>query len=343
MRKVTKILLRVLSAIVLLLIILPLLPALLLAIPAVQNMAIDKAAAWAGDYLGTTVKVGHITVGLLNRVAVRDFYVADWDGDTLLYVKRADAYFGSLSSLAKKNLVINYGNVQGGKFVVRETDRGTFAVKEITDQLVALRKGKKSEFRLDIHSLKGSGIDFMLYRNDDHNEVGVDYSDMRLLGIETHINDFYVENSAVGGDIQSLSFTERSGFKLDNLLGYFYVYEGKVEVKNARLQTASSDINLDNFLLDGVNWDKYKDKHRISKGSICSSVSRLACPESSLCSSVSRLAYPESLGFNCNHPLLLIARNSFLRTHSRTSPKSPQKSMSRILLPENQWVYSPNI
>ena len=78
MRKVTKILLRVLSAIVLLLIILPLLPALLLAIPAVQNMAIDKAAAWAGDYLGTTVKVGQITVGLLNRVAVRDFYVADW-------------------------------------------------------------------------------------------------------------------------------------------------------------------------------------------------------------------------------------------------------------------------
>ena len=270
MRKVTKILLRVLSAIVLLLIILPLLPALLLAIPAVQNMAIDKAAVWAGDYLGTTVKVGHITVGLLNRVAVRDFYVADWDGDTLLYVKRADAYFGSLSSLAKKNLVINYGNVQGGKFVVRETDRGTFAVKEITDQLVALRKGKKSEFRLDIHSLKGSDIDFMLYRNDDHNEVGVDYSDMRLLGIETHINDFYVENSAVGGDIQSLSFTERSGFKLDNLLGYFYVYEGKVEVKNARLQTASSDINLDNFLLDGVNWDKYKEDFIKNIPIICS-------------------------------------------------------------------------
>ena len=259
-----------LSAIVLLLIILPLLPALLLAIPAVQNMAIDKAAVWAGDYLGTTVKVGHITVGLLNRVAVRDFYVADWDGDTLLYVKRADAYFGSLSSLAKKNLVINYGNVQGGKFVVRETDRGTFAVKEITDQLVALRKGKKSEFRLDIHSLKGSDIDFMLYRNDDHNEVGVDYSDMRLLGIETHINDFYVENSAVGGDIQSLSFTERSGFKLDNLLGYFYVYEGKIEVKNARLQTASSDINLDNFLLDGVNWDKYKEDFIKNIPIICS-------------------------------------------------------------------------
>ena len=88
MRKVTKILLSVLSAIILLLIIFPLLMALLLAVPAVQNVAIDKAATWAGNYLGTTVKVGNITVGLLNRIAVRDFYVADWDGDTLLYVKR---------------------------------------------------------------------------------------------------------------------------------------------------------------------------------------------------------------------------------------------------------------
>jgi len=71
--------------------------ALLLAVPAVQNVAIDKAATWAGNYLGTTVKVGNITVGLLNRIAVRDFYVADWDGDTLLYVKRADAYIGPLA------------------------------------------------------------------------------------------------------------------------------------------------------------------------------------------------------------------------------------------------------
>ena len=105
MRKVTKILLRTLSAIALLLIIFPLLVALLLAVPAVQNIAIDKAATWAGNYLGTQVSVGNITVGLLNRVAVRDFYVADWDNDTLLYVKRADAYIGPFASLAKKNLV----------------------------------------------------------------------------------------------------------------------------------------------------------------------------------------------------------------------------------------------
>ena len=195
-------------------------------------------------------------IGMLNRVAVRDFYVADLDGDTLLYVKRVDAYIASLASLAKKNLVINYGNVQGGKFVVRETDRGTIAVKEITDKLV--NRERKGEFRLNIHSLDGSGIDFQLLRKDEPRE-GVDYADMRLLGIDVHIDDFLLDRGAVSGDIRNLSFMERSGFKLDNLLGYFYVYDGRIEVKNAQLKTALSQINLDSLLLDGKDWLEYRD------------------------------------------------------------------------------------
>lgn len=257
MRKVTKILLRTLSAIILLLIIFPLLLALLLATPTVQNIAIDKAATLAGDYLGTKVSVGRITVGLLNRVAVRDFYVEDWDGDTLLYVKRADAYLASLASLAKKNLVINYGKIQGGKFVVRETDRGTFAVKEITDQLV--NRERKSGFRLDVRSVDGSDIDFSLIRKDDPRDVGIDFANMHLLGIDTHIDNLSVDDGAVAGDIRRISFVERSGFALDDMNGYFLVDDGQIEVKEAYLKTVLSEINLDYLLLDGKNWLEYRD------------------------------------------------------------------------------------
>ena len=224
MGKVTKILLRALSAIVLLLIIFPLAVALLLAFPSVQNRAMDRAALFASEFLGTEVSVGQVTIGMLNRVSVRDFYVADLDGDTLLYVKRANATIGPLASLAKKNLVINKGVVEGGKFVVRETERGTVAVKEITDKIVE-RRGTKSDFRLDIRSLEGSDIVFSLLRNDEHTDEGIDFADMHLLGISTHIDNFVVDNEAVWGDIARLSFVERSGFDLKDFVGSFYVYE----------------------------------------------------------------------------------------------------------------------
>ena len=247
-----------LSAIILLLIIFPLTGALLLAFPSVQNRAIDRASELASDYLGTTVSVGHITVGMLNRVAVRDFYVADLDGDTLLYVKRADAYLGPLASLVKRNLVINSGKVQGGKFVVRETERGTIAVKEITDKLVKRREERK-HFRLDIHSVEGSDIVFSLLRKDEPRDVGIDFADMHLLGISTQISDFSVVDGAVSGDIMRLSFVERSGFGLADLTGRFYVYGGKISFDKTRIATAKSDIRIDSLLLDGADWLKYRD------------------------------------------------------------------------------------
>ena len=258
MGKVTKILLRALSAIALLLIIFPLAVALLLAFPSVQNRAMDRAALFASEFLGTEVSVGQVTIGMLNRVSVRDFYVADLDGDTLLYVKRANATIGPLASLAKKNLVINKGVVEGGKFVVRETERGTVAVKEITDKIVE-RRGTKSDFRLDIRSLEGSDIVFSLLRNDEHTDEGIDFADMHLLGISTHIDNFVVDNEAVWGDIARLSFVERSGFDLKDFVGSFYVYEGIVKVDNASFCTEQSTVNVDSLLLDGKDWLEYHD------------------------------------------------------------------------------------
>ena len=257
MRKVTKILLSTLSVIVLLLIILPLLLAMLLSVPSVQNYAIDKASEFASDYLGTEVRVGKITIGMFNRVTVHDFYVEDWDGDSLLYVKRADAYFSSLASLAKRNLVINYGKVQGGKLVVRETERGTYAIKEITDQLV--NRKRKNQFRLDIRSLDASGIEFHLLRRVPKREGGgIDFGDMQLFDIGAHLSDFSVDRGAVDSKFNSLSFWERSGFEVKDMDGHFYVYMGKIYIDDVHLKTPQSSATVDYCRLEGTDWPSYR-------------------------------------------------------------------------------------
>ena len=183
MRKVTKILLRVVSATILLLIFFSLAVSLLLAMPSVQNIAASKASSWVSEKLGTKVSIGHITYGLLNRVAVRDFYVEDLDGDTLIYAGKVNAFLGSLATLPK-SLTINHGIVENGKFILRETERGQMNVKEVTDRIP---RGKgKHKFRLDIRAIDGVDIDFRLHRTvDKHNDEGVDYANMQLLGIDT--------------------------------------------------------------------------------------------------------------------------------------------------------------
>ena len=230
---------------------------LLLAMPSVQNYTVNKASSWVSEKLGTKVKIGKITYGLLNRVTVRDFYVEDFDGDTLLYVNKVSAYISSFASMPQE-LTINYGRVDGGKLVLRETKRGEINIKEVTDRIP--RGNGKKQFRLNIRAIDGQNIDFRLHRFDDrYKGKGVDYANMQFLNINTHINDFGVYKGAVMGDITNLSFVELSGFVLENLSGYFSVDNGEIEVKDARIQSSSTDINLKRLLLDGEDWLKYRD------------------------------------------------------------------------------------
>ena len=94
MRKVTKIFTKIVSTVILLLILLPVAGTLLLSMPSVQNRAVHWATNFASEKLGTKVSIDHITIGMLNRVKVRGFYVEDMDGDTLLYARTVMAQMG---------------------------------------------------------------------------------------------------------------------------------------------------------------------------------------------------------------------------------------------------------
>ena len=74
MRKGIKILGKVFSAAVLLLIIVPVALSLLLDIPAVQNYVVQKAVRMVSRKLETTVSIDRVDIGLFSKVKVKGFY-----------------------------------------------------------------------------------------------------------------------------------------------------------------------------------------------------------------------------------------------------------------------------
>ena len=259
MRKVTKIFFKLVSAIALLLIFLPVFVALLLSLPSVQNAAVRRASEFASSYMGATVSIDHITVGMFNRVKVRGFYVEDFDRDTLIYAGSVTAYLGGFSNMGS-GLVLNYGKVKDGKFILRETDRDVMNVKEVVDK-ISRRKGGK--FKLLVRSLDADNIEFRLDRKaklpEAERQGRVDYADMRIREISGHIADFYVEGGAVGGDIRRMSFTERSGFVLDDLTGALRIERGKISFVGLTIDAERTHIELPTFALTGDGWEAYKD------------------------------------------------------------------------------------
>ena len=96
MRKVTKILLKALSVTLLFLIFCPIVLALIVDLPSVQNFIVDRAVKYVSRKLETTVSIDRIRVGALGSLSVEGFYVEDYARDTLLYVGKLRIYLNDI-------------------------------------------------------------------------------------------------------------------------------------------------------------------------------------------------------------------------------------------------------
>ncbi len=257
MRKVIKISVKLLSALVLLLIILPVSLSLVLDIPAVQNYIVDKAANFASERLEARVSIDRVNIGLLNKVNVRGFYVEDYQRDTLLYVDDLRAYVTGFGIFGG-GLSFGYGELDGVKLFLTESPDSVMNIKQIVDR-ISKRKGN-GNFRMVIRKADVTNMELRIERLAHRNpEYGVDYGNMRLYDMNGLVDELTIAGSSISGDIESFSFNEISGFVADGITGAFTVDRGVIELRDAEIVTPHSDIRLGSLAIAGGDWSAYKD------------------------------------------------------------------------------------
>ena len=257
MRKVIKILAKVLSAIILLLIFLPIFATLVLNIDSVQNYVVRHATTYISQALGTRVSIDRIDLDLFSRVRVEGFYVEDYEQDTLLYVKRASAALSSLN-VKKDGLRLSSAKANDAKFYIREMQNGELNIHPIVAKLQNPKK--KNDFRLYISDAEVDNLDFCYTTLRPRlPEYGMDYGDIRILNVDARLENFSVIKGAVRGDIRRFAADERSGVRIDDLSGRMYVYEGFIHVDNLRIKTPYSSLYMPRMHINGEDWKQYKN------------------------------------------------------------------------------------
>ncbi len=259
MRKVIKILGKVLSAIILLLIFIPLLLSVLLDIPAVQNLVVHKAARIVSEKLGTTVSIGRVDIGFYTKVKIQDFYVEDYQRDTLLFVHKLDAYVTGFGIFGG-GIQLNRAEIGGAKFYLRQAPDGEMNIKQIIDRMSNPNGEKSGNFRLSLKKAAIEDLDFCLERLERRNpEFGIDFGHMHLYNMTARVDDFTIDGGAIYTTIAALSAHERSGFVLNHLSGRFYMTQGCLGFEDAHIVTERSNISLPYISLVGNSWSEYKD------------------------------------------------------------------------------------
>ena len=258
MRKVTKILLKVLSVTLLFLIFCPIVLTLVVELPSVQNYLVDKATALVSRKLDTRVEIDHIRLGALGSVRVDGFYVEDYQQDTLLYVGHVKVFLSRFDGA--DGITLRNGTIVDGYLNIRETPNGVMNIKEVVDKITKKDKEKKGDFSLKVKDVFVQNVNLVIEQGEHRNpSYGVDYSDMHIEHITALVDDFTLDKGRIGGYIRNLSAVEHCGFMVQNFTGHFLVDKGVIDLRDFEVMAAHSDIRIKSLVLKGDDWTSYKD------------------------------------------------------------------------------------
>ncbi|MDE6861234.1 MAG: hypothetical protein K2J31_00605, partial [Alistipes sp.] len=256
MRKVIKISAKVVSAIVLLLIFLPVCVTLLLDVPAIQNFVVDKAMSFFSQKLETRVEIDRIDLDLFSKVRLKGFYVEDYARDTLLYVGEVKGRFTSFN-IKKTGLCISEAEARDARLYIREMPDEQMNIKQIVERLT--RKDGKGNFKMYIDHIHVNDLTLGIERLEHRNPPsGIDYYDMLISIDEACLKDFAVVRNKVWGDIMSLSMREKSGFEVDDANGYFFVDRGVIRLDRFAIVTDRSSLFMPAMSIEAGDWACYK-------------------------------------------------------------------------------------
>ena len=258
MRKVTKILLKVLSVTLLFLIFCPIVLTLVVELPSVQNFLVDRATSFVSKKLDTRVEIDHIRLGALGSVRVEGLYVEDYQQDTLIYVGRLKVFLSRFDGT--RGITLRNGTIADAYLNIRETPEGVMNIKQVVQRLSKKDNDKKSDFSLKVKDVLLQNVNVIIEQHEHrHPSYGIDYGDMHVEHISALVDDFTLDGGRIGGYIRNFSAVEHCGFMVQNFTGHFLVDKGVIDLRDFEVMAAHSDVRIKSLVLRGEDWAAYKD------------------------------------------------------------------------------------
>lgn len=264
MKKIVKIPLQAVTALVLLLIVIPLTLGLLLQINAVQNYVAGKLTGYASRKLETTVSLDRIRISLFYKAEFEGLYVEDpVYRDTLLYAGSLSATVSKID-LATGAVGLGTVRLKNGKFFLRQDSTGTLNLNRMTGRLKSgkeNKKGDKKDFVLTVASVVVDSLDFEYrkYRPRER-ETGVNFDHLRFGRLKLSAKRFGIHNDSISMRLTQLSFTDHSGLGIDHLASdRLTVSPATIALKEARIVSGDTDLDAAEISLNYGSWDRMRD------------------------------------------------------------------------------------
>lgn len=227
----------------------------------VQSIVGSKVAQHFENQWGGEVKIGSMSLNVLNHVRLRDVLLVDPQGDTILKANRLTCRFNEFP-YSSAGLNVDRVMLRDAQFHLVSDSTGKTNLQYIIDHFPPSEKETTKPFTIRVGrvSLRNVRYYHHLYTKYDPYRfpTGVVYSQMDYSHLNGVIKNVRVRNGHITCKVEQLEANEKSGFHLKKMKGNIYVADNGISVTNLDLMTDYSHIQAD-VLLKYHSWESMKD------------------------------------------------------------------------------------
>jgi hypothetical protein len=218
---------------------------LLLLLPPVQQLIVDRALSGVMEKTEGRLSIGSIRFRPFNRLQMGDVYAEDLRGDTLLYVKRAEAEVDLVGLLSKKLMILSTEIDDFVVNVAKDSVEADFNFQFLIDAFASPKQdGAAMEIWLHNLRLKRGRASYTIHSEPSAADSLLDVNHIRLSQIYSEL-DVTIAGPKMDVRVHSLSFMERSGLKIKHFAARLRSEGETYRLSNALLQLPHSQWKME--------------------------------------------------------------------------------------------------
>ncbi|MBQ7421227.1 MAG: translocation/assembly module TamB domain-containing protein [Prevotella sp.] len=218
----------------------------LLHVPVVQELAGSQVGNALGKKLGTSVQIGRVDLGFLNRIVVDDVLIYDQANKKMLQASRLSAKIDLLPLLSLGKVNISSAQIFGLKADLYKKNAETNPnFQFVLDSLASQDSTSHTPLDLRIQSLVVRNGAVKYNQWDAPQTAGrLNLKHLDISNISTHVNLYTLTDDSVSINIKKLSLKESSGLNFQSLA--FELNGGKHNgnIENFNLQLPNTQIRI---------------------------------------------------------------------------------------------------
>ena len=256
--------------------------ALIIQLPQVQTFMAERALGILAEKLDGDITVKKIHFKPFTTLVLKDVCITDRNpvSDPLnLSSEKIDTLFRAEYIIARLTLdgLIRHEGIHIGKVFIQNAQMNlVLEDKEdagdgdtSTDNLSRIfrikdpetpKQSEKEIFRIEKVEISNMGFAMKSYSSDRPlYEAGIDWNDLDVKNIQLNAQKLMFKAGIMSGEVNSLSFIEKTGYQVEDITGTAKVGRGKTIVEDLHIDDLWSDVHLSLFMMSYKNIHAFQD------------------------------------------------------------------------------------